>query len=73
MSHFAPPRPIRPPVSGVRVDREGGNGTNRNVVLTFLFDFYTHNKHRFATKHNAAARRQTERSEEAAYAVASAA
>ena len=38
------------------------NGTDRNVVPTFLFDFYTYyrpNLHRMATIHNAADRRQT--------------
>ena len=35
------------------------NGTNRNVVPTFLFEFYTHYRpilHRLATMHNAADR-----------------
>ena len=44
------------PVLGLRVDLGVENGTNRNVVLTFLFDFCTHYwsiLDRLATIHNA--------------------
>ena len=36
--------PVRPPFGwwGVKVDRGVENVTNRNLVPTFLFDFYTH-------------------------------
>ena len=34
--------PNSTPFGGVRVDTGIDNGTNRNVVLTVLFNFYTH-------------------------------
>ena len=51
------------------------NGTNRNLVPAFLFDFLRHYRpilHRLATLHNRA-NRQTERGQQAAYVRASAA
>ena len=72
-------RPIRHPrlergeVGEVRVDLEVENGTNRNVDPTFLFDVYAHLAPFGHPIHNAADDRQTERSEQAAYGIASAA
>ena len=46
-----------PQFVGVRADLGVENGTNRNLVPIFLFDFYAHNRpilHRLATMHNAA-------------------
>ena len=48
----------------VRMDLGVENGTNRNIVPTFLFEFYTHRGsilHRLATIHNAADRQPTDR------------
>ena len=72
---FCPTPPIRPPRLGVRVDLGGRNFTNRNVVPTFVFEFYTdyrHILHRLVAIHYVTGR-QTERSEWAAYAIAPAA
>ena len=57
--------PNSTPIWGFGVDLGGRkNGANRNLVPTFLFDFYANYMpilHRLATIHNAADRRQTDR------------
>ena len=72
MSSFDPPPQFAPPFGGLGWPWGVENGTNRNLVPTFLFDFYTHYRpilHRLVTIHNAADDRQTERSEKAANAI----
>ena len=64
MKNYAPPQFDPLPEYWLRVDVRGPNGTNRNVVPTFLFDFKTHyrpNLHRLATIHNAADIQTTDR------------
>ena len=62
------PPPIRPRFGELGWTYGVENGTNRNLVATFLFDFYTHFVpilRRLATIHNAADILQTKRSEKA--------
>ena len=57
---------IRPHLWGLRCTYGIEKDANRNVIPTFIFDFCTQHRpisHRFATIHNAADRRQAERSE----------
>ena len=77
MSKYGPnSSPTAHPVLGVRVDLVGRNGTNRNVVPPFLFDFLAHYRpyalgpilHCLATTHNAADDRQSDRNMPLAWA-----